>query len=60
MGGDYMFKFSLKVMSKEKRKYFSFAITMLIFTIVDNNVFELVNHQLITGIPATATIHLSI
>lgn len=55
-----MFKFSLKVMSKEKRKYFSFAITMLILTTVEFIFFELVNHQLITGMPAAERISMSI
>lgn len=55
-----MFNFSLKVMSKEKKKYFSFAATMLILTTVEFIFFELVNHQLITGMPATQRISMSI
>lgn len=47
-------------MSKEKKKYFSFAATMLILTTVEFIFFELVNHQLITGMPATQRISMSI
>lgn len=55
-----MFNFSLKIMSKEKKKYFSFAMTMLILTTVEFIFFELVNHNLITGMPVDERISLSI
>lgn len=46
-----MFKFSLKVMSKEKSKNMSFILTMLILTTVECMFFELTNHSIVLSMP---------